>query len=216
VGLLRHDGTSGERGEPAAILLTPKGGIHKAWEGHCSSVPLPGRHNARNWLLALAVAAELGVRPEAVHGSAVTLPEGRNRRVSLHGIDILDETYNASPEAVLASLDLLAPLKGRRFAALGTMLELGERSLELHRRVAAHAARLGLDGLLIVASGAEGEAMAEAAASLPRVARVTTPEEALRHLVEWLRPGDHLLLKASRGVALEQLLPLLEKHLPSS
>jgi UDP-N-acetylmuramoyl-tripeptide--D-alanyl-D-alanine ligase len=136
--------------------------------------------------------------------------------VALAGIDILDETYNASPEAVLASLDLLANLDARRYAVLGTMLELGERSLELHRRVAAQAARLGLDGLLIVATGEEGEAMAAEAASLPRTARVDTPDEALPYLLEWLRPGDHLLLKASRGVALERLLPLLEKDLPAA
>ena len=191
------------------------------------SLPLAGRHNARNLLLALAVAQELGVAPEALSGLTVEVPGGRNRRLPLGGVTVLDETYNASPEAMLAALDLLAtqplavqPLAARpvvsgaaRYAVLGTMLELGESSLELHRRVAARARSLGLDGLVIVDGGEEGAAMLEAAAGLERLVRVARPEEALEPLLAWLRPGDALLLKASRGVALERLLPLLQERL---
>jgi UDP-N-acetylmuramoyl-tripeptide--D-alanyl-D-alanine ligase len=67
----------------------------------------------------------------------------------------------------------------------------------------------GLDGLVVVASGAEAQAMAEAAAALPQLAVVETPEQAAEPLARWLRSGDVLLLKASRGVALERLIPLL-------
>jgi len=181
-------------------------------------MPLAGRHNARNLLLALAVAEELGVQAEALTALEVELPGGRSRRLQLAGVEVLDETYNASPEAMLAALDLLAAgAGGHRYAVLGTMLELGEQSLELHRhvgeRAAIHAASGRLDGLVIVAGGPEGEAMRQGAASLPRLARVTTPAEALEPLAGWLRPGDSLLLKASRGVALEQLLPLLQERL---
>ena len=125
---------------------------------------------------------------------------------------MLDETYNASPEAVLAALELLNSQPGRRFAVLGKMLELGDQSLELHRQVGSRAAELGLDGLVVVAEGAEGEAMLAAAAGLPRLVGVASPEQAAPPLEQWLQPGDCLLLKASRGVALERLLPLLEQH----
>ena len=181
------------------------------------SLPLAGRHNARNLLLALAVALELGVAPAALSDLTVEVPGGRNRRLQLGGVTVLDETYNASPEAMLAALDLLAaqPLAvgAARYAVLGTMLELGESSLTLHRRVAERARNLGLDGLVIVDGGAEGAAMLEAAAGLERLVRVARPEEALQPLLGWLRPGDALLLKASRGVALERLLPLLQERL---
>jgi UDP-N-acetylmuramoyl-tripeptide--D-alanyl-D-alanine ligase len=181
------------------------------------SLPLAGRHNARNLLLALAVALELGVAPAALSDLAVEVPGGRNRRLQLGGVTALDETYNASPEAMLAALDLLAaqPLASgaARYAVLGTMLELGESSLALHRRVAERARNLGLDGLVIVDWGAEGAAMLEAAAGLERLVRVARPEEALEPLLGWLRPGDALLLKASRGVALERLIPLLQERL---
>ena len=191
------------------------------------TLPLAGRHNARNLLLALAVAQELGVAPAALSDLVVEVPGGRNRRLELGGVTVLDETYNASPEAMLAALELLAaqplaaqpqagqpPASGAaRYAVLGTMLELGESSLALHRRVAERARSLGLDGLVIVDGGAEGAAMLEAASGLARLARVAQPEEALEPLLGWLRPGDALLLKASRGVALERLLPLLHERL---
>ena len=174
------------------------------------AMPLEGVHHARNLLLALAVARELGLEPARWQPLEVALPGGRSRRLELGGVRLLDETYNASPEAVLASLDLLARQPGRRFAVLGTMLELGDQSLALHRQVAARALSLGLDGLVVVDGGPEGEAMLAAAQGLARLERVDTPAEAAVPLGRWLEPGDVLLLKASRGVALEQLIPLLQ------
>ena len=172
---------------------------------------LDGRHNARNLLLAVAVADQLGVSRKALQGMQVKVPGGRNRRLQQGGLTLLDETYNASPEAVLAALELLAAQPGRRFAVLGTMLELGDRSLELHQEVAARAVQLGLDGLVLVDGGAEGKAMAEVAAPLPHLQLVPHPEDAAAPLAAWLNSGDVLLLKASRGVALERLIPLLPR-----
>jgi UDP-N-acetylmuramoyl-tripeptide--D-alanyl-D-alanine ligase len=200
-------------GRPARLELQAVG----LAAGAAVPLPLPGRHNARNLLLALAVARQLGLHPADLQELAVELPSGRCRRRQLAGITLLDETYNASPEAVLAALELLAgePLAagGRRVAVLGTMLELGEQSLALHQRVARRAAALQLDGLVVVDGAAEGAAMVDAAAGMARLQRVPTPAEALEPLLAWLRPGDALLLKASRGVALEQLIPLLEARL---
>jgi len=178
-------------------------------QGQPLHLPLSGRHNARNLLLAVAVAQELGVELAALQQLEVDVHGGRNRRLELGGLTLLDETYNASPEAVLAALELLASQPGRHFAVLGTMLELGEQSVELHRRVAERAAALGLDGLVVVSGGAEAEAMAAAAQGLPRLAVVAEPQQAAGPLGDWLQPGDVLLLKASRGVALERLIPLL-------
>ena len=176
-----------------------------------ASIPLPldGRHNARNLLLALAVGSHLGVDPASAAQLHVNIPGGRNRRLQQGGLTLLDETYNASPEAVLAALDLLADQPGRRFAVLGTMLELGDRSVELHQQVAARAAALKLDGVVLVDGRDEGQAMANVASGLDRLALVATPEAAAAPLGQWLQAGDVVLLKASRGVALERLIPLL-------
>ena len=178
-------------------------------DGVSIPMPLDGRHNARNLLLALAVGAHLGVEPATAAQLQVNVPGGRNRRLQQGGLTLLDETYNASPEAVLAALDLLADQPGRRFAVLGTMLELGERSVDLHRAVAARAAALKLDGLVLVDGSDAGQAMAEVASGLNRLALVATPEAAAEPLGQWLQAGDVVLLKASRGVALERLIPLL-------
>ncbi|MCP9821093.1 UDP-N-acetylmuramoyl-tripeptide--D-alanyl-D-alanine ligase [Cyanobium sp. L1E-Cus] len=172
-------------------------------------VPLEGVHHARNLMLAMAVARELGLEPERWRPLQVDLPGGRSRRLHQNGVLVLDETYNASPEAVLAALELLAQQPGRRFAVLGTMLELGEQSLALHRSVAERARQLDLDGLVIVDQGEEGAAMVAAATGLSRLRQVDYPEAAAEPLLQWLQPGDVLLLKASRGVALERLIPLL-------
>ena len=166
-----------------------------------ASIPLPldGRHNARNLLLALAVGSHLGVDPASAAQLQVNIPGGRNRRLQQGGLTLLDETYNASPEAVLAALDLLADQPGRRFAVLGTMLELGARSIELHQQVAARAAALKLDGVVLVDGGDEGQAMANVASGLDRLALVATPEAAAAPLGQWLKAGDVVLLKASHS-----------------
>jgi UDP-N-acetylmuramoyl-tripeptide--D-alanyl-D-alanine ligase len=208
-------GDSPAPGLPPADLL---GALDAAGElllldGLQLPLPLEGVHNARNLLLALAVARELGLPPERLEPLQVDVPGGRSRRLQIGAVTVLDETYNASPEAVLAALALLHRQEGRRFAVLGTMLELGEQSVALHRAVAERARALGLEGLVIVCGGAEGEAMLAAAEGLPQLQRVDTPEEAAALVAGWLRPGDQLLLKASRGVALERMLPLLEQSL---
>ncbi|MFM7360320.1 MAG: UDP-N-acetylmuramoyl-tripeptide--D-alanyl-D-alanine ligase [Cyanobium sp.] len=208
---------------PADLVgrLDPGGESLTLAGGYPLPLPLEGRHNARNLLLAVAVAQELGLEPARLAGMAVEVPGGRSRRLQLGGVQVLDETYNASPEAMLAALDLLAAQEaGRRFAVLGTMLELGEQSLALHRSVGERAGALAkegrLDGLVIVDAGPEGRALEEGAGGQPQhLARVAAPEEAAAVLVGWLAPGDRLLLKASRGVALERLLPLLEASLGS-
>ena len=109
----------------------------------------------------------------------------------------------------MLSISLMPPIFIRRFAVLGTMLELGDQSESLHFEVGRRAAQLGLDGLVVMADGAEAAAMLQGAAGVSKLVQVQTPEAAAQPLRQWLQPGDHLLLKASRGVALETLIPLL-------
>ena len=202
-----------EPGTPAPDWVAQLQGqrLELASQGLTLTNPLEGRHNARNFLLALAVAQELGVTAEQLRDLSVSLPGGRARRLNINGLSVLDETYNASPEAMLASLELLSQQPGgHRYAVVGTMLELGDQSLSLHRQVGEKAAALGLDGLVVVASEPEASAVMEGAAGLSKLVCVASPEAAAEPLKQWLSPGDHVLLKASRGIALERLIPLLE------
>jgi UDP-N-acetylmuramoyl-tripeptide--D-alanyl-D-alanine ligase len=177
-------------------------------------LPLPGRHNAVNYLAALAVGKVLGIDWEVLkQGLSVQLPDGRARRYDLpQDIVILDETYNAGLESMLAGLRLLADTPGkRRIAVLGTMKELGDRAIEFHRQVGRAARELNLDALFIFADFEEAAAMAAGAAGLPFVqvediARENSREDLARHLIEFVTPGDRILFKASHSVELNRVV----------
>lgn len=177
-------------------------------------LPLPGRHNAVNYLAALAVGKVLGIDWEVLkQGLSVQLPDGRARRYDLpQDIVILDETYNAGLESMLAGLRLLADTPGkRRIAVLGTMKELGDRAIEFHRQVGRAARDLHLDALFVFADFEEAAAMAAGAAGLPFVqvediARENSRPDLARHLMEFVTPGDRILFKASHSVELNRVV----------
>ncbi len=171
-------------------------------------LPLPGQHNALNYLAALAVAKVLNLDWLLLQqGLTVELPQGRARREVLPGdVVILDETYNAGLESMLAALQLLADTPGqRRIAVLGTMKELGDRSPEFHYQVGEAAQKLQLDRLLILADEAESQAMAAGAASLV-AEQLHSHAEVVERLKTLVKPGDRLLFKASRAVGLDQVV----------
>ena len=180
------------------------------------ALPLEGRHNARNFLLALAVARELQVPVPNIRNLQIALPAGCSHRLQLGSIRVLNESYNASPESVVATLDLLRHCNGRHFAVLGTMLELGRHSIALHQYVAEQVISIRLNGLVIVARKTEAKAMIKFASLSKRVVWVKQPEAAIVPLTNWLAPGDTLLLKASHNVGLNRLIPLLAKQFATS
>lgn len=185
-------------------------------EGVDLPLPLLGRHNALNYLAALAVAKTLGIPWTPLKPGSIELPAGRARRYALpNDVVILDETYNAGLESMLAALDLLAQTPGnRRIAVLGTMKELGDRANDFHHQVGAAVKALKLDGLLILADEAEAEAMAIGAGSLASE-RFSDPEILVDRLKQIVQPGDRLLFKASRAVGLDRVVDQLIRHLES-
>ena len=177
-------------------------------EGMQLPIPLAGRHNALNYLGALAVAKQLEVDwASLTKGLSVELPSGRSRRYDLpNDIVILDETYNAGLESMLAALQLLAQTPGKRhIAVLGAMKELGERSPEFHQQVGKMAQQLNLDALLVLVNDPEAEAIATGAASLPTEC-FSSYEALVKRLEELVRSGDRLLFKASRSVGLDRVV----------
>jgi UDP-N-acetylmuramoyl-tripeptide--D-alanyl-D-alanine ligase len=178
-------------------------------DGRVFPLPLPGRHNALNYLAALAVAKVLGVDwTPLTAGIEVLLPQGRARRYDLpNDVVLLDETYNAGLESMIAALHLLAETPGsRRIAILGTMKELGDRSAEFHEQVGRVARQLNLDRLLILADPAESAAMAAGAAPSVVSEQFVSHGEVVDRLVQLVQPGDRLLFKASRAVGLDQVV----------
>jgi UDP-N-acetylmuramoyl-tripeptide--D-alanyl-D-alanine ligase len=180
-------------------------------------VPLTGQHNALNYLAALGVAQAIGIDWTGLtKGLQVELPKGRAQRIQLpNDIVLLDETYNAGLESMLASLKLLAETPGtRHLAVLGTMKELGDRSPEFHRQVGAMAQTLKLDYLLILADEAESRAMAEGAGAIA-VEQCRSHEDVVQRLQAIVAAGDRILFKASRAVGLDRVVELFLQQ-PSS
>ncbi|MBF2072591.1 MAG: UDP-N-acetylmuramoyl-tripeptide--D-alanyl-D-alanine ligase [Synechococcales cyanobacterium C42_A2020_086] len=172
------------------------------------SLPLPGQHNASNYLAALAVAKALHLDWAPLQqGLTLELPQGRARRYELaNDVVILDETYNAGLESMIAALRLLADTPGqRRIAVLGTMKELGDRSTEFHHQVGQVAQQLRLDALLILADPAESDAMATGAHPLA-AEQFASAAELGQRLQTLVQPGDRVLFKASRAVGLDRVV----------
>lgn len=182
-------------------------------EGVSIPLPLPGRHNALNLLSAIATLKALNLDwHQLSQGFTVSMPAGRAQRHQLpNDVLLLDETYNAGAEAMVAALQLLADQPGdRHIAILGTMKELGAQSVELHRHIGQTVAALGVNHLLILADPAEAKAMAVGAGSVP--AQQFASHTALAScLKEMIRPGDRLLFKASRSVAMDKVVDQLLK-----
>ena len=176
-------------------------------------LPLPGRHNALNLLGAIATlkALDLDWRKLA-SGLTVSMPAGRAQAHRLpDDIVLLDETYNAGAESMEAALRLLADQPGRRrIAVLGTMKELGEQSVELHRHIGQTVADLEIDRLLILADPAEADAMATGAWGV-LTQQFAGHAELADYLKVQIQPGDRLLFKASRSVAMDKVVDQLLK-----
>lgn len=174
---------------------------------------LPGRHMVDNALIALAVADALGVSlPDAAAALAeVRLPGGRSEIREVHGVTLINDSYNANPASVRAALDLMTAVRGARRAVcvVGTMRELGAESVRLHREAAV--AVVAAEPDVIVAIGAFADAFASlgTAAGARMLISGATPEDVAGPLKDTLEDGDVVLLKASRGVALERIIPLL-------
>jgi UDP-N-acetylmuramoyl-tripeptide--D-alanyl-D-alanine ligase len=180
-------------------------------EGHRVEVPLPGAHNLRNAILALAAAREFGVRvADAARGIVATpQPAMRSAVAPLGRALLVNDAYNSNPGSARAAIALLREVgAGRqRVAVLGTMRELGAEAPRAHREVAEAALASGVELVCGI-----GEFAAPLSALAPGDARVLTAadvDDLWPQLAPRLAPDAAILLKASRGVRLERLLPPL-------
>ena len=173
-------------------------------------VPLPGAHLLSNVLAAVTAGLADGVPfADCVRAvEALHIPTRIAVRTLPGDVTLLDDTYNASPAATVAALDLLAETPGRHLALLGDMLELGAVSQAEHVRVGRHAAQR-CDALFTIGDLAAVIATAAREAGLAAT-HCATKDAAVEALRAALRPGDVLLVKASRALALETVVRALE------
>ncbi len=182
------------------------------------SLSIIGRHQVYNALVALALAETMGADLEKAKVALENFRPvaWRMELEQVAGISILNDSYNANPDSMRAALATLAEQKAaRRVACLGDMRELGEKSKALHAEVGKKVGETRPD--LLVAIGPESKVLAEAAITAGMDAKKVfwfgDKKEALGFLVENLRAGDFVLVKASRGTGLDVLVRGLKENL---
>ena len=179
-------------------------------------INLLGRHQVTNALFAMAVGAELRLSREEIQCGLTGCrpPKMRLQFWEANGVRVLDDAYNANADSTIAALETLCdlPLQGRRVAVLGDMEELGAHSEAAHAEIGRRAAELGIGQLFAV--GKMSAVMAKAArdAGLARVIEFADVESALRAVKNFLKPGDVVLLKASRASRLERIAGTLKSE----
>lgn len=200
----------------ASVDVTHEGTFFELGDGSSFHVPLAGRHHATNAIAVIQLARHMGMDDASIQRGfdRVAAPKGRGCVHLVDEIEFVDESYNANPDSMQASIDtfLLEGLDSRNVLVLGDMLELGSHSASLHesmgRRLAEHSQSKTIDLIMLV-----GEEMRHALRGLVSCGwsgdrLVHEPElddAAMRRIASMLRSGDRVLLKGSRGLGLERV-----------
>ncbi|HEY4414688.1 MAG TPA: UDP-N-acetylmuramoyl-tripeptide--D-alanyl-D-alanine ligase [Verrucomicrobiae bacterium] len=177
-------------------------------------VNLLGRHQAVNALFAIAIGAEFGLERADIQAGLAECPPAKMRMQfwEANGIRVLDDAYNANADSMRAALETLCalPLQGRRVAVLGDMAELGVHTAAAHAEIGQFAAELKIGQLFTVGKMGAVTAQAARAAGLARVMEFADVEGAMIAVHKILKPGDVVLLKASRSSRLERIAETLK------
>lgn len=186
-------------------------------------VPALGKHNVYNSLAAYSVGVMLGMTDDQIRRGLKSFV-GADRRQKIYevgGITIIDDCYNASPESMRAAIDVLVSMAAKKntrpAALLGDMLELGEYSRLMHDQLGQYAAQMQVQKLFCY--GMMADIVAEAAikkgirADNVFVCLDTRDAQGMADMIlQTLRPGDILLVKASRGIAAERIIECMKKR----
>jgi UDP-N-acetylmuramoyl-tripeptide--D-alanyl-D-alanine ligase len=213
---VRADGIAlDEAGRPRFTLVTGAGQAPVRLQLH-------GGHNVSNALAAAALAGQLGMDVSAVaDGLSAAVARSRWRMEVTErndGVTVVNDAYNANPEAIRAALATLVTMaRGRRaFAVLGPMSELGDQGDQLHEQAGRAAAGAGLAGLIVV--GQEAAPMVAGAKAHPawrgELLQVPDAAAAVAAIEERVRPGDVILVKASRSANLQRVALALTGEQP--
>lgn len=182
-------------------------------------LPLLGRHNVYNALAALSGAFVLGL-PLAKMKAGLLNATFAGMRLEiieyLKGATIINDCYNSNPSSLKYALEILADISGpNKIAVLGDMLELGKESIKAHRQAGQYAATLGLDWLLLI--GTQSKHLAKGALDAgfdeKRILKFKTNQQLAETLKELIEEQDVILIKGSRGMAMEEIVTVLRSEL---
>lgn len=173
-----------------------------------------GRHNVRNALAAIAAAYQLGV-PMQVSSRAFVHFKGQRQKVIRmeNRYTILDDTYNASPDSMKASIDVLCDMEctGKKYAVLGDMNELGENSEMYHRQIGEYLRNRRIDEVIVVGQKALDikKALDECETKYARTFSFMDNDEVAIYLMAIMKPEDIVLIKGSNSMNLNQIVKIL-------
>ena len=201
----------------ATELRNETAGLAFACDGRQWSVPVLGKHNIYNVLAAMSIARELGISNDEIAQrlSGLKLPPLRMQLRNFPRFTVISDCYNSSPQAAMAALDVLRETAGKRkIAILGSMLELGEQSAAIHRKLGSYVVQCQIDELWTVGTETiEMVAGATVAGMSPRqIHHFQTTGEVFAKLEPTLQEGDVVLLKASRRLEFEKILAQIEQQ----
>ena len=178
------------------------------------TIPALGVHNVKNALVAIAVAELLGLDKETIQ-NGLSRYQNAPMRQQIHDLGkivVIDDTYNASPEATVVSLDVLKSVaKGKAIAVLADMLELGEEAAALHYGVGKHLAQLGIDTLITVGSLSEHTAKGARDNGCNDTQSFSTNTDAFNCLKGKITDGCTILVKGSRGMHTDEIVEKILK-----
>ncbi|MGI6295898.1 MAG: UDP-N-acetylmuramoyl-tripeptide--D-alanyl-D-alanine ligase [Armatimonadota bacterium] len=175
-------------------------------------IPVPGEHNIKDALAAVAVGEVLGIDHQSIQSALTNFkaPEKRSKIVpSRKGCVVIDDTYNASPASVKSALKTLSMMEGgRKIAILGDMLELGDYASEAHLEIGRTAQRCGVDLLVVVGEYARLIARGAIDEGMPigAINEFTDSPEAAAEVAGMVREGDVVLVKGSRALKMERIV----------
>lgn len=174
------------------------------------NLPMVGKHNVLNSLLAYVVGKNLGLTVEDMNRGIKNL-EATSMRLDIikkHDFTIVDDCYNASPDSMKAAIDVLSSMEGKRkMLILGTMRELGHESENAHRDVAKYAKEKNIDELIAV-----GEYSSMFKKGFEKdILTFDTTEECSQKIGNLVQKGDIILIKASRGMKFEKIVKELKE-----
>lgn len=177
------------------------------------TIPLPGAHMVENALSAVAVGLEMGMELQEIKEGIESFVPTKNRMsvMKLKGeITLLNDVYNANPVSMKASLDILSKAPGRKVGILGFMGELGSFSQEMHIEVGAYAAEKKIDLLFCIGKFAQDTAQGAKEHGLAEVICLDCQEDFWEEGLPLLLPGDTVLIKGSRSLALEKTVDKMQ------
>ncbi|HZK02470.1 MAG TPA: UDP-N-acetylmuramoyl-tripeptide--D-alanyl-D-alanine ligase, partial [Anaerovoracaceae bacterium] len=175
---------------------------------HCDfKIAVPGVHNIMNGSLAVGTAYCFGVdmKKAAAGLEKFTSTDKRLHIISGRGIKIIDDTYNASPDSMVAALNVLSAVKSnRKIAILGDMFELGEDEAKHHRLIGEYASQKGINVVISVGKNAELISLAAKERGMDAF-HFDSKDMLIGVISQWVRRGDAILIKGSRGMAMDEI-----------